>query len=93
MKTLALVLALMVGLPATAHAQPRQRPTHDEAVAALAGKDLEARRQAVAWLGELGTPADLPAMMRTLRDPDEVVRSLAEGRVASRPGLGARRGP
>ena len=78
---LALVLALMVGLPASAHAQPRQRPTHDEAVAALAAKDLEARRQAVAWLGELGTSADLPAMMKTLRDPDEVVRALAESSI------------
>ncbi len=81
MKTLTLVLALMLGVPAAAHAQPRPRPTHDEAVAALAGKDLEARRQAVAWLGELGTPADLPAMMKTLRDPDEVVRALAESSI------------
>ena len=81
MKTLALVLALMLGIPAAAHAQPRERPTHDEAVAALEGKDLEARRQAVAWLGELGTPADLPAMMQTLRDPDEVVRALAESSI------------
>jgi len=71
-KTLALVLALVLAVPTAAHTQPRQHPTHDEAVAALGGKDLEARRQAVAWLGEIGTPADLPAMMKTLRDPDEV---------------------
>jgi len=80
-KTLALALALMLAVPAAAHAQSRQPPTHDEAVAALAGKDLEARRQAAAWLGEIGTPGDLPAMMRTLRDPDEVVRSLAESSI------------
>ena len=81
MKALALVLALMFAVPAAAHAQPPQRPTHDEALAALTGTDLEARRQAAAWLGEIGTPADLPALMKTLRDPDEVVRALAESSI------------
>ena len=78
---LALALALVFAGPAIAQVQPRPRPTHDEAVAALTGTDLEARRQAVAWLGEIGTPADLPAMMKTLRDADEVVRALAESSI------------
>ena len=82
MKTLAVALPLILLAASTAAlAQTRERPTHDQALAALTGKDLEARRQAAAWLGELGTPADLPAMMQMLRDPDEVVRALAENSI------------
>ena len=81
MRVIALALVLTVAASTAALAQARERPTHDEALAALAGKDLEGRRQAAAWLGELGTPADLPAMIKTLRDPDEVVRALAENSI------------
>jgi tetratricopeptide (TPR) repeat protein len=80
-KALALLLALTLAAPALGHGQSRERLTHDEALAALTGKDLEGRRQAAAWLGELGTSADLPVMMKTLRDTDEVVRTLAENSI------------
>jgi tetratricopeptide (TPR) repeat protein len=75
------MLALLLAAPAVAPAQARQRMTREQALAALAGTDLEGRRQAAAWLGELGRPADLPAMMKTLRDPDEVVRTLGESSI------------
>ena len=75
------MLALLLAAPAVAQAQARPRMTREQALAALAGTDLEGRRQAAAWLGELGQPADLPAMMKTLRDPDEVVRALAESSI------------
>ena len=75
------MLALLLAAPAVAQAQARSRMTREQALAALAGTDLEGRRQAAAWLGELGRPADLPAMMKALRDPDEVVRALAESSI------------
>ncbi len=39
---------------------------------------MEARRQAAASLGDLGTTPDVPALLQALRDEDEVVRALAE---------------
>lgn len=55
-----------------------QAPTREQALDALARSEVEARRQGVAWLGEKGTMADAAALVRALRDPDEVVRALAE---------------
>jgi tetratricopeptide (TPR) repeat protein len=52
--------------------------THDQALAALAKPDVEGRRQAAAWLGDLGVMADTRALVRALRDDDDVVRVLAE---------------
>src|SRR2546422_9354383 len=75
------MLALLLAAPAVAQAQARPRMTREQALAALAGTDLEGRRQAAAWLGGLGRPADLPAMMKTLRDPDELVRTLGESSI------------
>jgi tetratricopeptide (TPR) repeat protein len=72
----AVVLLSAVG-PATA--QPAPSPlTREQAQAALRSTDVEARRQGAAWLGETGGMADAPALLAALRDPDDVVRSLAE---------------
>lgn len=50
-----------------------------QALAALADSgDVEARRRGAAALGKAGTMADLPVLARALRDPDRVVRALAE---------------
>jgi len=70
---LALVLALASG------AAPETPPlTRERALANIAKGDLEARRQAAARLGDLGTMTDVSALLAALRDDDEVVRALAE---------------
>jgi tetratricopeptide (TPR) repeat protein len=52
--------------------------SREDALAALGKPDAEARRQAATRLGEIGTMADAPALLRALHDPDEQVRSRAE---------------
>ncbi|MBI2001741.1 MAG: hypothetical protein HYS69_11260, partial [candidate division NC10 bacterium] len=76
MRALALVTLLTLGATATAGAQPL---TRERALAGLVNKeDVEARRQGAAWLGETGLMADVPLLVEALRDPDELVRALAE---------------
>ena len=55
-----------------------QALTREQALEALAKCEVEARRRGAAWLGETGTMSDVSALLKTLRDPDEVVRALAE---------------
>ena len=83
MKALALVVALALGLTliASPEAQDKPRPTREEALHDLTSPDVEARRLATAWMGELATPADLPALFQQLRDPDDLVRSLTENSI------------
>ncbi len=83
MKALALVIALALGLTliASPEAQDKPRPTREEALRDLTSPDVEARRLATAWMGELATPADLPALFQQLRDPDDLVRSLTENSI------------
>ncbi len=52
--------------------------TREEALEALTRDDVEARRQGAAWLGDTGLMSDVPTLVKALRDPDEVVRTLAE---------------
>jgi tetratricopeptide (TPR) repeat protein len=59
-------------------AQPAPPITRHQALENLTKGDLEARRQAAAWLGDLGVMADASALLQALRDDDEVVRALAE---------------
>lgn len=77
MRTAAVVLAaLFAAAPAV---EPEVPPlTREQALAAIAGGGVEARRQAAAALGDLATMGDAPALLRALRDQDEVVRALAE---------------
>jgi tetratricopeptide (TPR) repeat protein len=50
----------------------------DDALAALAAADVAARRAGATALLEAGTMADVPALVRALRDSDAQVRRLAE---------------
>jgi tetratricopeptide (TPR) repeat protein len=68
--------AVVASLVSSARAQPAQ--SREDALAALAKPDTEARRQAATRLGEVGTMADAPALLRALHDPDEQVRFRAE---------------
>jgi tetratricopeptide (TPR) repeat protein len=75
-RSLAGALAALV-LAATAHAGP----SRDDALAALAAEDVEARRFGAGTLLEAGILADAPALLRALRDSDAEVRRLAEAAV------------
>ena len=77
MRAAALVLALCVAA-APASAQPGTPITREQAREKIANGDAEARRTAAAALGDLGTMADAPALLRALRDEDETVRAVAE---------------
>jgi tetratricopeptide (TPR) repeat protein len=73
------ILALAVGVLASgAAAQPTAPLTRDEALADIKKPDLDTRRRAAAWLGEVGRMTDAPALIGALGDDDEVVRVLAE---------------
>ena len=73
----ALLLALAL-VAAHAQAQPAPPVTREQALQNITKGDVEARRQAAAWLGDLGTVADASALLTALRDADEVVLGLAE---------------
>ncbi|HEY3067807.1 MAG TPA: tetratricopeptide repeat protein [Methylomirabilota bacterium] len=81
----ALVAAVMLFPAGAGAASP-----HDDAVAALRdGPTADARRRAAQELAESGVMADVPGLVRALRDADTVVRALAENalwRVWSRSG-------
>ncbi len=76
MKTLVAAGALL--LLASSAALAEGPLTREQALEALAKSDLEARRQGAAWLGEKGNMSDVSRLLKALRDPDEVVRTLAE---------------
>jgi tetratricopeptide (TPR) repeat protein len=83
MKALALAMAVALGLTQVvgSSAQDKPRLTHEQALQDLTSPDVEARRLATAWLGELATPDDLPALFRQLRDSDDLVRALTENSI------------
>ena len=83
MKILAVAMAVALGLAlvASSSAQDKPRPTREQALRDLTSSDVEARRLATAWLGELATPDDLPALFRQLRDSDDLVRALTENSI------------
>lgn len=76
--SLARATGLLALLAAAAAAQPAQPLTREQALAGLKGSDTEARRVAVARMGEVGVMADAPALIQALRDSDGLVRALAE---------------
>jgi tetratricopeptide (TPR) repeat protein len=73
-----LALALGLLLPAGAGAQAKGPLTREQALADVKSSDLETRRRATAWLGEVGVIADAAVLIGALSDDDEVVRTLAE---------------
>jgi hypothetical protein len=83
MKVLALAMTVALGLAQVvgSSAQDKPRLTHEQALQDLTSPDVEARRLATAWLGELATPDDLPALFRQLRDSDDLVRALTENSI------------
>lgn len=77
MKRAALVLVLvLVAGPVAAQQTPPL--TGEQAIENIKKGDVQTRRRAAAWLGDLGTMADASALLQALRDDDEVVRALAE---------------
>jgi len=74
-------LAVLLGLSllaSDAGAQDKSPLTREQALADIKKPDLETRRRATAWLGEVGVIADAPVLIGALSDRDEVVRTLAE---------------
>ena len=72
-------LALALGLLASGAAAQAKGPlTREQALAGVQSPDLETRRHATAWLGEVGVIADASVLIGALSDQDEVVRALAE---------------
>ena len=74
MIALAISLVLLAGA-AAAEAAPL---AHAEALAALEDRAPETRRLGAASLADHGTLQDIPRLARALRDPDPLVRRLAE---------------
>jgi tetratricopeptide (TPR) repeat protein len=52
--------------------------SREDALQSLSRGDPQTRREAVNRLGEVGTMADVPALVRTLRDRDEETREEAQ---------------
>jgi tetratricopeptide (TPR) repeat protein len=75
-RVLAALLLAVTAFAPSGQAQPR--PNREQALANITKPDVETRREAAAWLGEVGTMADAPVLLRALADADEVVRALAE---------------
>ena len=74
-------LAVLLGLSLLASgaaAQDKSPLTREQALADIKKPDLETRRRATAWLGEVGVIADAPVLIGALSERDEVVRTLAE---------------
>jgi tetratricopeptide (TPR) repeat protein len=79
-KIVALVVALAVATAATpVEAQPGSPITPEQALEKIGNGNPETRRTAAPALGDLGTMADAPVLLKALRDPDEGVRAVAEG--------------
>jgi tetratricopeptide (TPR) repeat protein len=71
-------LAVTLTLLASAAAGEAAPLGHAEALAALDDRAPETRRLAAASLAEHGTMQDVPRLARALRDPDPLVRGVAE---------------
>jgi tetratricopeptide (TPR) repeat protein len=77
--TRAALIVLILGLLAGGGlAQTKPPVTREQALAEIRSPDVETRRRAAAWIGELGVASDAPPLLAALSDPDEVVRVLAE---------------
>jgi len=72
-------LALVAGVVWLSLAAPGAAAPRDDALKALENRDdAEGRRRAVRTLAHAGTMADVPGLVTALRDPDHVVRALAD---------------
>jgi tetratricopeptide (TPR) repeat protein len=71
-------VVLVATLPAPLPAQSTPPLTREQALGQLRASETEERRRGAAWLSELGRMPDVPALVQALRDPDLVVRRLAQ---------------
>ena len=71
-------VVLVATLPAPLAAQGTPPLTREQALGQLRASETEERRRGAAWLSELGQMPDVPALVQALRDPDLVVRRLAQ---------------
>jgi tetratricopeptide (TPR) repeat protein len=75
---LPLLLAWLLVLPLPCVAGTESL-TREQALAALQDRaDVGQRRLGAAWLGRTGLMGDVPALVQALRDPDGLVRALAD---------------
>jgi tetratricopeptide (TPR) repeat protein len=74
----ALLWALMSIVLLVGPAAQAQGLSREQAVQALSAADAQARRDAAARLGEVGTMADATLLVISLRDSDQEVRARAE---------------
>jgi tetratricopeptide (TPR) repeat protein len=77
MKAAILLVALLSVLPVGTAVRGAEL-TREEAARSLSDVSAQTRRDAVARLGEVGTMADVPLLVKALRDPDEETRSQAD---------------
>jgi tetratricopeptide (TPR) repeat protein len=76
-KLILLAIALACLLPAMPVAAA-ESPSRVQALAQLNKSDPQERRRGVRGLAEVGRMDDAPALISALRDPDELVRGIAE---------------
>jgi len=73
-----IVLTVLLGV-GIVPAAGDQAMTREQALAALANKtSIDHRRLGARWLSSTGRMEDVPALVEALRDPDLLVRALAE---------------
>ncbi|MET0850707.1 MAG: tetratricopeptide repeat protein [Candidatus Rokuibacteriota bacterium] len=76
--TVSLLAAAFALLPAATSAQIPPPLAREQALEALRAPDAATRVHAIASLAVVGTMADVPGLVRALRDDERVVRGLAE---------------
>lgn len=74
------LIALLVALACLIPAMPTaaESPSREQALAALAKSDPQERRRGALGLAAAGRMDDAPALVAALRDPDALVRAIAE---------------
>ncbi len=72
------LLALLLSLSSLAAADTAPALSRAQALHSLTHADAGIRRQAARRLGEVGAMADVPALLRALRDDDGLTRTRAE---------------
>lgn len=75
-RAMLLLWSLVIAMPANCDAD--ELLTRPQALRELGKPDAAARRAAAARLGEIGLNADVPALVRALRDRDDATREIAE---------------
>jgi tetratricopeptide (TPR) repeat protein len=76
-----LIAMLMCGLMHSSQAALDPEVAREQALAQTHHTDLDKRRRAYAWLGEVARADDLPVLLVALYDDDPIVRSNAEASV------------